>query len=188
MNTQVTQKLLATVRARFDAHPHRHPGLAWSDVRSVLTGSPGALPSLLAMESTGASTFTSVSLSSRRTFTLEQWRQRTDAKDIRLPDDQAPVGDEHLDILPLDKVVAHAGQLPQGAVQRVETRRTQADAQPAGLLLRVHHERARIGQLQAQRRCGRYQAVGGFALHRQPGVVGLGVQHQAGAPQVRGEV
>ena len=53
MNTQVTQKLLATVRARFDAHPHRHPGLAWSDVRSLLTGSPGALPSLLAMESTG---------------------------------------------------------------------------------------------------------------------------------------
>ena len=53
MNTQVTQKLLATVRARFDAHPHRHPGLAWSDVRSVLTGSPVALPSLLAMESTG---------------------------------------------------------------------------------------------------------------------------------------
>jgi hypothetical protein len=55
-------------------------------------------------------------LESKRTFTLEDWKHRSDAKEIVLPDALAPVGEFDLNILPLDKVVAHQDQLPNGAV------------------------------------------------------------------------
>jgi len=46
--------LLQTLKARFDAHPRRHPGIAWSAVRSRLEAAPGSsLDSLQEMERTG---------------------------------------------------------------------------------------------------------------------------------------
>jgi hypothetical protein len=43
--------LIATLRARFEAHPGRHPGLAWKDVEARLDAA--ALTRLAAMEETG---------------------------------------------------------------------------------------------------------------------------------------
>jgi len=46
-------ELIGTLRARFEAHMDRHPGLAWRDVASRLMAHPQKLASLFAMESTG---------------------------------------------------------------------------------------------------------------------------------------
>ena len=43
--------LHATLQARFEAHPHRHPGIAWAAVAARLT--PAALAALAWMEETG---------------------------------------------------------------------------------------------------------------------------------------
>ncbi|MBE2248137.1 MAG: DUF4256 domain-containing protein [Myxococcus sp.] len=43
--------LLSTLKARFEAHPHRHPGLAWAKVEARLNAR--ALATLEAMEASG---------------------------------------------------------------------------------------------------------------------------------------
>ena len=45
--------LLTVVHARFEKHPRRHRGVAWTDVQTRLEKTPGALRSLRDMESTG---------------------------------------------------------------------------------------------------------------------------------------
>jgi hypothetical protein len=45
--------LLPTLKARFEKNLHRHVGITWSQVLARLEGSPAALRSLQAMESTG---------------------------------------------------------------------------------------------------------------------------------------
>ncbi len=45
--------LIATLKARFERNPGRHPGLTWADVRSRLDAKPEKLPALHAMERTG---------------------------------------------------------------------------------------------------------------------------------------
>lgn len=45
--------LLRTLQARFAAHPHRHPGLAWDDVAARFRANPMALRTLQAMEASG---------------------------------------------------------------------------------------------------------------------------------------
>ena len=52
MNTR-DDALLDTLKARFEKNPHRHEGIAWSEVAARLEGSPAALTALAAMEATG---------------------------------------------------------------------------------------------------------------------------------------
>src|SRR6476661_6876430 len=47
------EELLEILHARFDKHMHRHPGIAWADVRARLEGRPDALQVLAGMEETG---------------------------------------------------------------------------------------------------------------------------------------
>ena len=47
------EELLAILQARFDRHTHRHPDIAWADVRARLEGRPEALQVLAGMEDTG---------------------------------------------------------------------------------------------------------------------------------------
>lgn len=47
------QSLLDTLKARFEAHTARHPGLPWSDVQARLNARPAKLASLAKMEATG---------------------------------------------------------------------------------------------------------------------------------------
>lgn len=51
--TPPNSKLLATLEARFTAHPERHKGVKWSDVAARLSGSSAALKTLQAMEDSG---------------------------------------------------------------------------------------------------------------------------------------
>ncbi|MEO8217234.1 MAG: DUF4256 domain-containing protein [Acidobacteriota bacterium] len=53
MKAQEREKLLQTLKSRFEKHMHRHKGLAWAKVQAGLEASPEALASLLAMEKTG---------------------------------------------------------------------------------------------------------------------------------------
>lgn len=53
MKAQEREKLLLTLKARFEKNMQRHKGIAWADVQARLEGNPKALQSLLAMESTG---------------------------------------------------------------------------------------------------------------------------------------
>jgi len=53
MKAQERQLLLDSLKARFEQNMHRHPGIAWSDVRTRLEGNIAALKSLGEMESTG---------------------------------------------------------------------------------------------------------------------------------------
>lgn len=48
------EDLLATWQARFEAHPHRHPGMEWAQVAARLRARPAAVRSLQQMEATGA--------------------------------------------------------------------------------------------------------------------------------------
>ncbi len=48
-----TAKLLETLQARFEAHPHRHARLSWGAVEKRLQGRTAALASLQAMEQSG---------------------------------------------------------------------------------------------------------------------------------------
>lgn len=52
-DTATNTALLDTLRARFEAHPHRHVGIRWADVTARLEAHPEALRSLQAMEATG---------------------------------------------------------------------------------------------------------------------------------------
>jgi hypothetical protein len=45
--------LLPILRARFEAHPERHPGIAWEDVAARLEASPDGMRALAAMEESG---------------------------------------------------------------------------------------------------------------------------------------
>jgi hypothetical protein len=45
--------LLQVPETRFGAHPHRHPGVAWADVRTQVESNATALASLAQMEDTG---------------------------------------------------------------------------------------------------------------------------------------
>jgi hypothetical protein len=47
------QQLLDTLQDRFEAHPERHPGVDWDDVRARLEAAGDKLPALLEMERTG---------------------------------------------------------------------------------------------------------------------------------------
>lgn len=53
LDAQDRDALLETLRARFDAHPERHPEVDWSDVEARLDASPGKLAVLNGMERTG---------------------------------------------------------------------------------------------------------------------------------------
>lgn len=53
MKTQVRDKLLKSLSARFEKNPQRHEGIAWADVLARLERNPVELESLLEMESTG---------------------------------------------------------------------------------------------------------------------------------------
>lgn len=53
MKAQERDKLLQTLKARFEKNMHRHKGIAWAEVQARLEGNPDALRSLLAMEATG---------------------------------------------------------------------------------------------------------------------------------------
>lgn len=53
LSAQKRDNLLSTLRERFDAHPKRHPGVKWDDVRSRLEAHPAAVWSLAEMERTG---------------------------------------------------------------------------------------------------------------------------------------
>jgi Protein of unknown function (DUF4256) len=45
--------LLTTLEQRCRAHPERHPGVAWDDIRARLEAHPAALATLAAMEASG---------------------------------------------------------------------------------------------------------------------------------------
>ena len=53
MKAKDRDDLLQALQARFDMHTHRHPGIAWADVRARLQAHPEALKSLQQMEATG---------------------------------------------------------------------------------------------------------------------------------------
>lgn len=53
MTTPEQMQLLHALQSRFDAHPQRHPGIAWAEVQARLGQRPEALRSLLEMECTG---------------------------------------------------------------------------------------------------------------------------------------
>ena len=53
MKAQDRDKLLRTLKARFEANMPRHKGVSWAKVQARLEANPAALESLHAMESTG---------------------------------------------------------------------------------------------------------------------------------------
>lgn len=53
MTQKDREALLHALKSRFEAHVHRHAGVAWANVHARLVGSPAALRSLQQMEDTG---------------------------------------------------------------------------------------------------------------------------------------
>jgi Protein of unknown function (DUF4256) len=53
ISTKARELLLTTLSSRFEAHMHRHTGMAWSDVRARLDAHSAKLSSLQAMEESG---------------------------------------------------------------------------------------------------------------------------------------
>jgi hypothetical protein len=53
VNSKQQDALPKILRARFEEHANRHPGLAWADVEARLRASPAKLTVLEAMEKTG---------------------------------------------------------------------------------------------------------------------------------------
>lgn len=51
-----------------------------------------------------------------RTVTAEQWHQRTEGKELDLPDSLAPIGRFELAVVPLDAVESREGSIPDGAL------------------------------------------------------------------------
>jgi hypothetical protein len=47
------EQLLRTLKLRFEAHMHRHPGLSWAPVQARIEASPAGLKGLAAMEASG---------------------------------------------------------------------------------------------------------------------------------------
>lgn len=53
MKAQEREKLLRTLKARFEENMHRHEGIVWTEAQARLDASPDALRSLQEMEATG---------------------------------------------------------------------------------------------------------------------------------------
>ena len=53
MNAPSRDKLLQTLKTRFEKNPHRHKGMAWAEVQARLEPNAAALKALLAMEESG---------------------------------------------------------------------------------------------------------------------------------------
>src|SRR5687768_6525363 len=53
MKASERERLLATLKSRFEKNMRRHDGVAWDDVSARLAGRAEALASLLAMEASG---------------------------------------------------------------------------------------------------------------------------------------
>jgi hypothetical protein len=53
MKASERDALMETLRARFEKHPRRHPGITWAAVEARLQRSPDALRALRAMEESG---------------------------------------------------------------------------------------------------------------------------------------
>ena len=53
MKTAERERMLTTLRTRFEKNVHRHKGLAWAKVQTTLGTTPAALVSLQKMEATG---------------------------------------------------------------------------------------------------------------------------------------
>src|SRR5690606_17491809 len=53
LSAEQRNALLATLKARFDKHTRRHPGITWDEVRERVEANPGKLWSLHEMERTG---------------------------------------------------------------------------------------------------------------------------------------
>lgn len=53
LSPQLAEELLATLKARFEKHAERHPGLDWAEVRARLDAHPEKLGALHEMELTG---------------------------------------------------------------------------------------------------------------------------------------
>jgi hypothetical protein len=53
MKAPERDKLIETLKVRFEKHMHRHKGIAWAAVQARLEGSAAALKSLRAMEASG---------------------------------------------------------------------------------------------------------------------------------------
>ena len=53
MKTKEREALIDALKARFEQHMHRHPGMAWAEVLARLQASPAGLRSLQEMERTG---------------------------------------------------------------------------------------------------------------------------------------
>ncbi|WP_396201151.1 DUF4256 domain-containing protein [Gemmatimonas sp.] len=53
MNTKERDALFRTLAARFERNTHRHPGIAWLEVRARLDANAAALRALSEMEATG---------------------------------------------------------------------------------------------------------------------------------------
>jgi hypothetical protein len=53
MELDIRNKLIDTLKARFDKHASRHQGIAWQDVQARLAANPAKLQALHQMEETG---------------------------------------------------------------------------------------------------------------------------------------
>ena len=53
MTAKERQQLLQSLQRRFEAHRHRHPGMAWATVAQRLEADPRALATLAQMEASG---------------------------------------------------------------------------------------------------------------------------------------
>src|SRR5690606_35257026 len=53
MDAKDKESLLTTLKARFEKHAKRHPGIRWEEVAAALKAKPVALKSLAQMEGTG---------------------------------------------------------------------------------------------------------------------------------------
>lgn len=53
MKAKERDQLFGSLKSRFEKNPRRHPGHAWEEVQARIEGSPAALESLHAMESSG---------------------------------------------------------------------------------------------------------------------------------------
>ena len=51
MELDIRNKLIDTLKARFDKHASRHQGIAWQDVQARLAANPARLQALHQMES-----------------------------------------------------------------------------------------------------------------------------------------
>lgn len=156
MTPQERDRLLHALQRRFDQHPQRHPGLAWADVQTRLSGQPDALRALHWMEATGgepdvvdqdagAFIFCDCSVESppgRRSLCYD--RAALDARKINKPGGNA------------QELTAEAGVelLDEARYRHLQTL-GEFDTRTSSWLLTPHDMRARGGALFGDRRYGR---------------------------------